>query len=395
MVVSGSTYKSFKYNAKDYSGVVKVSSSGYYGTGSLLHDGTAILTAAHVFTDVKSKTNVQFEHNDGSVQNILASSVLIHPNYETYNDNNDLAIVFLEKHAPITADRYNIYRNNDELTQDFVAVGYGTPGIGSLGEDLSSTELLRLKVTNTYETFGDTLKNVAGSSMAWNPLKSSILVADFDDGSHIHDALGNIMKITNRGTGLTEGLISSGDSGGPAFIDKNIAGVASYTASLSSFDAALDIDNDSNSSFGELGFWQRVSYYEEWIDKSVRKNYKDAPTSKEEIVFEVNEEKGIVYFFLELLNVSNDRTDQNYSVEYSTRNGSAVAGEDYIATFGTLNIYADETYVVMPVEIINDNIYEKDEFFYMDVTNPIGASFLSGVATLTASRTILNDDFYG
>lgn len=394
MIVSNNTYKSSLYSANNYSGVVKVSSNGYYGTGSLLYDGTAILTAAHIFTNIASATNIQFELSDGSIENMTASNILIHPNYDNYDDNNDLAIVFLEEYAPFGATRYNINRTTDELTQDFTAVGYGVPGVGSLGEDLSSTEILRLQTTNTFEILGDELKDILRYSMAWNPLENSILVADFDDGSEEHDALGALINIEDLGTGLSEGLISSGDSGGPAFIDGSIAGVASYTANLSSYNSNPDVDNESNSSFGELGFWQRVSSYEEWIDTSLRENYQNAPTSKEEVIFEVEEDAGLVYFFLELLNPPTNRENKTYSVEYSTRDGSAIAGEDYIASFGTLKLYEDETYAVIPVEIINDYRYEDDEIFYLDVTNPVGATFLSGVPTLSASRTILNDDFF-
>ena len=35
---------------------------------------------------------------------------------------------------------------------------------------------------------------------------------------------------------------------------------------------------------------------------------------------------------------------------------------------------------------------EPDETFYLDVFNPIGASFAPGQVQLTAMRTIVNDD---
>lgn len=37
------------YPGDGYDGVVRVSFGGYYGTGTLLFDGRAILTAAHLF----------------------------------------------------------------------------------------------------------------------------------------------------------------------------------------------------------------------------------------------------------------------------------------------------------------------------------------------------------
>lgn len=35
---------------------------------------------------------------------------------------------------------------------------------------------------------------------------------------------------------------------------------------------------------------------------------------------------------------------------------------------------------------------DPDEVFYLDVTHPVGGSLGPGVVTLTAMRTILNDD---
>ena len=44
-----------------YDGVVLVSVGGYYGTGVLLYDGQAVLTAAHLFSHGSSLTTVQFQ----------------------------------------------------------------------------------------------------------------------------------------------------------------------------------------------------------------------------------------------------------------------------------------------------------------------------------------------
>jgi hypothetical protein len=44
------------------------------------------------------------------------------------------------------------------------------------------------------------------------------------------------------------------------------------------------------------------------------------------------------------------------------------------------------------VEIIADTLPEPDESFYLDVFNPVGATFGQGVVQLTAVRTIVNDD---
>jgi hypothetical protein len=88
------------------------------------------------------------------------------------------------------------------------------------------------------------------------------------------------------------------------------------------------------------------------------------------------------------------RSDPNQilSVDYATRDGSALGGTDYLAVSGTLNLYPDENQAVIPVEIIGDSTPEPSEYFYLDVFNPVGGSFGEGVIKLTAVRTILDDD---
>ena len=66
-------------------------------------------------------------------------------------------------------------------------------------------------------------------------------------------------------------------------MNQKIAGIASYTTSLSSFLRDPDIDSSLNSSFGEIGAWQRVSSYQQWIDQSMRAMYADAPTAPSEV----------------------------------------------------------------------------------------------------------------
>ena len=79
------------------------------------------------------------------------------------------------------------------------------------------------------------------------------------------------------------------------------------------------------------------------------------------------------------------------SVTYQTRNGTATAGNDYVATSGTATIAAGSTYTIIGVEIIGDNVAEAEETFYLDISNPVGGGFGDAI-TLTAVRTIVNDD---
>ena len=220
------------YPGDGYDGVVRVSYGGYYGTGTLLFDGRAILTAAHLFEGRTGSASVTFETSSGT-QTVSATKILQHPGYDT-DSNNDLAIVWLPNSAPLTANRYGIYRDSDEIGQAFTLSGYGRTGTGSAGATSSDTASpIRLKAANQFDADGATLKSHLGSGMTWTPQAGTQLIADFDNGSSTNDALGQLIYRSDLGQGLNEGMIAQGDSGGPAFIQNKIAGVASYTSSLS------------------------------------------------------------------------------------------------------------------------------------------------------------------
>ena len=379
-----------------FDGVVRVSVGGHYGTGALLYDGRAILTAAHLFANVgAASTSILFETSAGS-QTLAVSDVKVLSTYDATQTNDDLALVWLSGSAPLSAERYSLYRSSDEIAQTLTMVGYGLPGTGLSGTLNSySGSPLRLKATNQFDADASTLKSELGSVMGWTPTAGSQLIADFDNGTTAQDALGRLINRPGTGLGQDEGLVAPGDSGGPAFINGQLAGVASYTASLGYSSINPDIDTTTNSSYGEIAAWQRVSYYQQWIDQSVRAHYPNAPTKPADVQKAVNEgSSGSItnaYFLLQFTGVRSD-PKQKLSVDFSTRNGTATAGQDYIPVKGTLVIYPDESQAVIPVEVIGDSAAEADEFFYLDVTNPVGGSFGDGVITLTAIRTIVNDD---
>ena len=377
-----------------YDGVVRVSSGGYYGTGVLLFDGRAVLTAAHLFTANGASATVHFETTSGK-QELTSSRVWIDPTYDPTNSSGDLALVWLSGAAPLAAERFQLYRDSDEVGQTMTLVGYGRPGTGSAGAMASySGDPIRQKASNMFDAGMSALKYQFASGMGWTPVPGSQLAADFDDGSAAHDALGWLLDLHQTGLGQSEGFITSGDSGGPAFIQGLVAGIASYSASLSQGDAKPDTDGVANSTFGEIAAWQRVSYYQQWIDQSLRAAYPNAPTKPEDVkkqLPEGNSGTTYAYFLLQFLGVRSS-PDQILSVDFATRDGTATKGQDYVAAKGTLKLYPGEVQAVIPVEIIGDTRPEADEVFYLDVTNPVGGSFGPSVVTLTAMRTIVNDD---
>lgn len=94
------------------------------------------------------------------------------------------------------------------------------------------------------------------------------------------------------------------------------------------------------------------------------------------------------YFLLEI----GSALSVDASVDYVTKDGTAIAGSDYITTSGTATITAGSSYIAIAVTIIGDTITESDETFSLVISNPQGASFPSGITEITASKTIIDDD---
>jgi hypothetical protein len=104
--------------------------------------------------------------------------------------------------------------------------------------------------------------------------------------------------------------------------------------------------------------------------------------------FNEKDSNHINYFLLEI----DQPLSINASVDYQTRDGTAVAGQDYTATSGTVTIPVGETKVLIAVQILGDFTVEEDETFDLVLSNPIGGIFPAGVTEVTATHSIINDD---
>ncbi len=78
------------------------------------------------------------------------------------------------------------------------------------------------------------------------------------------------------------------------------------------------------------------------------------------------------------------------SVDYATKDGTAVAGEDYTAMSGTLTFAAGETAKTVSVPLLDDAHDEGKEMFKLKLSNPQGA-YLRGIHR-EAKGTIRNED---
>ena len=96
------------------------------------------------------------------------------------------------------------------------------------------------------------------------------------------------------------------------------------------------------------------------------------------------EDANVVIVRVVLSRVSNEAV----TVRYATSDGTASAGEDYVADTGTLTIPAGASEERIEIRILNDLQVEVVEAFTVSLTDPVGADISRGVATVT----ITDDD---
>jgi hypothetical protein len=76
------------------------------------------------------------------------------------------------------------------------------------------------------------------------------------------------------------------------------------------------------------------------------------------------------------------------TVNYASRDGTAIAGKDYSPTRGPLTIKAADTEAWIVVKVLADTTFEADEDFFVDLSNTITATIDVG----TADGIFQNDD---
>lgn len=82
--------------------------------------------------------------------------------------------------------------------------------------------------------------------------------------------------------------------------------------------------------------------------------------------------------------------DKVVTLDFATKDKSAKAGEDYVATSGSLSFAAGEIEKIVAVSIIADTLKEPDEEFELLLTNPTNAV----ITGASAIGTIRNDDTF-
>jgi hypothetical protein len=273
--------------------------SRFICSGSLLGDGMSIATAGHCVSSGAGTANpvsttAYFFNGDPDSRTpfqatgtaINVSRYIVNPGYTgEVIDQNDIAILRLEKAAPKFFNRYDLY-TNDIAGANFNVAGYGTRSTvggasGNTAPAGARTGFLR-EGDNKYDyAWGNPLfqgfftdRDASGENFFGKAEVEFSYVSDFDNGlaaqsqsTRIANALGlgplGTIYFSDLGLGAREVNIAGGDSGGPGFVDGKLASINSYGLT---FGAAFgDFGGGLNSGFGEFSGYVPVFIHTDFI----------------------------------------------------------------------------------------------------------------------------------
>lgn len=253
-------------------------------SGALLAGGTNVVTAAHCLADITGTnitlgvTAVFFPPNQpaGTREFVASSSTHVNPQFTgEIIDAHDIGVVSLATapSAGILGSAYSLFTGNPFTTAQLA--GSGATGTGETGLVRDGWFELtdRRHASNTIDF---TWSNPAFDGFFINRFgfaDPTTLVADFDNGLDANNsgciitAIFFLNPVCGLGLGTAEGIIGPGDSGGPLFINGQIAGVASYGLSFGS--DIGDTDDELNGTFGEFTGWTSTEYNAQWLSQYV------------------------------------------------------------------------------------------------------------------------------
>jgi hypothetical protein len=223
----------------------------------------------------------------GGVNTIGTRSVTlynVHPNYTgEVIDQNDVAVLRMDSPAPAAARSYGLFNPPTLTGGNFNVAGYGarSDAGGSVGANLGTGRLRQ--GLNRYDfRFGDsqfggffTNRDAAGENFFGTAEVEFSYISDFDNGLAANDASCRLAaalgaggaQFCNLGRGDDEVTTAGGDSGGPQFIDGQIAGLTSYGLTFGTDFG--DFLGGLNSSFGELSGTVPVYIHNGFIEASM------------------------------------------------------------------------------------------------------------------------------
>lgn len=204
-----------------------------------LIDSCWALTAGHVGNDLIKDMNNGFSPTITSNGiKYPVDKVLVHPGFKSmeYGLRNDIALIKI-KGAVKNIAPAKIYDKQDETGQQITIVGMGDMGTGLTGPQ--KWDKITRAATNKID----------GADNQW-------LYFVFDSNE-------------SANTTEMEGISGPGDSGGPAFIDKDgiryIVGISSHQKGQDKFGKGL---------YGVTEYYTRVSAHSKWINGTIEQERK-------------------------------------------------------------------------------------------------------------------------
>lgn len=238
----------------EFSSLIYLEGDSDFGSGSWIgnYNGHGyVLTAAHMFSDGVKVSDYSYWTMNGD--EYLGEAIFIHP---LWNDDledrtgYDFAIVRLDSEVKNVGKQPYLYDGSSEKGMMLTFVGFGYRGAGNKGEDENiDTKDEPAAAVGLVELVLEEVKPVPAKGDAGNYLGVWL---PKEDGS-IPNPLDE-KGITKPVSPLT-GILGSGDSGGPAWIEtKNGWAIA-----------GINSNGDGNAAYGETSFFPRVSRVREWI----------------------------------------------------------------------------------------------------------------------------------
>lgn len=211
-----------------------------------------------------------------------------------------------------------------------------------------------------------------------------VIIENVVGGSSNDELTGNQSNNQLRG-GPGSDILIGGQGTDTAIYDGNFSDYLIFNKGL----GQLGVNTPATGESDTLSEIEWLQFNDQLIATAVYNE--NVPQNPDEVILNPQEgsENHINYFLLSIP----ETLSINATVNYTTLDGTAIAGQDYIASSGLALIEAGKTSALIGIEIIADNIQEDDETFFLEVSNPVGAHFPDGEIVLTAMRTIINDDF--
>ncbi len=275
--------------------------SAFICSGSVMADGRSIATAAHCVSDGAGtanpvKTTVHFFNGNPDQRAVgvgntsetrTVTAYFVHPEYTgEVIDQNDIAILRINKEAPASAQRYDLFTTNDLTGTQFNVAGYGTRSTtggnnGNTPPFGARTGFLR-EGDNIYDyAWGDSRFQgfftdvIAGENFFGTADIEFSFISDFDNGTQAQDQsrrianalglgpIGNTLFPINFGVGAREVGIAGGVSGGPGFVDGKLATINSYGLTFGTNFG--DFGSGLNSGWGEFSGYVPVYIHTDFI----------------------------------------------------------------------------------------------------------------------------------